>query len=159
MQLIRKGANINACSSRRDGGTPLHEAAATVKIPIAQMLMAAGASPFVENHHGAMPISLCCGPHVPCVHHAAPHHTHSPRSWKPLRRTTFIHHSGVTLRSACITHSGFATCQQPHPLRTAVALVSHVFLRARLAPQNPLPLPVLSTPWIGHSSYSSPLRR
>lgn len=62
VQLIRKGANINACSSRRDGGTPLHEAAATVRIAIAQMLMAAGANPFVENHHGVLPGTRCCRP-------------------------------------------------------------------------------------------------
>ena len=64
LQLISKGANINACSNKRDGGTPLHEAASAASSPdMINLLLMAGASPFVANTRGARPV-----PDVPTCH-------------------------------------------------------------------------------------------
>ena len=51
MQLLAKGASLLVCSPVRDGGTPMHEAAATSANEAALELLRHGASPFVVNRH------------------------------------------------------------------------------------------------------------
>jgi hypothetical protein len=69
MQLLRKGANINACSAKRDGGTPLLEAVCFAQnADVINMLIDAGASPFMANRHGTPRTSLAmCAPSCYCV--------------------------------------------------------------------------------------------
>jgi Ankyrin repeats (3 copies) len=51
LQLLTKGANLRACSNRREGGTPLHEATAARHHHVINLLLEKGASPWVQNRH------------------------------------------------------------------------------------------------------------
>jgi hypothetical protein len=58
--LIQEGANIHQQNTRREGGTALHEAVNSGHDHVAELLLAAHASPFVENLKGFTPMDLAC---------------------------------------------------------------------------------------------------
>lgn len=55
MQLLNAGASVRSCSTRKEGGTPLHEAVSCQQMRIIDLLFhRASANPFAENYFGAL---------------------------------------------------------------------------------------------------------
>lgn len=58
--LLQRGANVNLQSPRPDGGSALHEAVNKKHQHLIELLLAAGAAPFVENAKGFTALDLSC---------------------------------------------------------------------------------------------------